>query len=176
MDRGRSRMRWWVAVLLAVAATGARAQTADEAELKAAYLLNFAMFVEWPGDETGTFNICQYGSDTLGSGASALARRTLHGRPIAVHKVTEKNMAGCDLLFIPAADQARIRDLTYGLRGSHVLTVSDAHDAARQGAAIGLAIHERRIVFEVNVAEARRNRLVISAKLLRLAQSVLDAP
>jgi hypothetical protein len=169
-------LQWLVVAAMLPAAVYARAESANEAELKAAYLLNFAMFVQWPASDRPTFLICQYGSDSLGSGATALTRRSLHGRPISVRKVTGKDLGDCAVLFIPASERARIRDLTQGLRGTHVLTVSDADGAAREGATIGLSVDGQKIVFDVNVAEARRNKLVISAKLLSLAQSITDAP
>ena len=169
-------LQWLVVAAMLPAAGHARAQSANEAELKAAYLLNFAMFVQWPASDRPSFVICQYGSDSLGSGATALTRRSLHGRPISVRKVTGKDLADCAMLFIPASERTRIRDLTHGLRGTPVLTVSDADGAVRQGATIGLSVDGQKIVFDVNVAEARRNKLVISAKLLSLAQSVMDAP
>jgi hypothetical protein len=169
-------MRWLILAAMLPAAVHAHADSANEAELKAAYLLNFAMFVQWPASDRSSFVICQYGSDSLGSGATALTRRSLHGRPISVRKVTGKELADCAVLFIPAAERARIRDLTQSLRGNHVLTVSDADGAAHEGATIGLSVNGQKIAFEVNVGEAKRNNLVISAKLLSLAQTVMDAP
>lgn len=169
-------MQWLAGVLMTGVTVASHAESAGEAELKAAYLFNFAMFVEWPARDLRTFTVCQYGGDTLGSGAAALARQSLRGKPIIVRSAPERGLGGCDLLYIPASDRARIRDLTQGLRGSNVLTVSDAPGAARSGAVIGLAVEGRRIVFEINVAEAKRNNLVISAKLLNLAQSVMDTP
>jgi hypothetical protein len=74
------------------------------------------------------------------------------------------------------SEKNRIRAITMALRGTHTLTVSDAPGAAREGAAIGISASGQKLVFEINVAEARRNNLVISAKLLSLAQSVMDAP
>lgn len=176
--RGRFTVlvRSLAALLLGFAATQAHAQSASEAELKAAYLLNFAMFVEWPANDQATFTICQYGGDSLGAGATALSRRNLKGKPITTRKVNIKDLAGCGVLFIPASDRARIRDLAQAVRGTGVLTVSDAEGAAREGATIGLSVSGQKIVFDVNVTEARRNNLVISAKLLSLANSVVEAP
>lgn len=157
------------------AAANAHAETAIEAELKAAYLLNFAQFIEWPREQ-GSFTICQYGSDTLGAGATALSRRTIRGKGITVRSVTGKALSGCDVLYIGAAEKSHIREITQMLRGTNTLTVSDAEGAARAGAVIGLSVQGQKIVFDVNLAEARRNNLVISAKLLSLAKSVMDAP
>lgn len=166
----------FVAAVLASTAANANAQTANEAELKAAYLLNFALFIEWPARERGSFTICQYGNDTLGAGAAALSRRTIRGKAITVRSVTGRAPSGCDVLYIGAAEKSLIRDITHALRGTTTLTVSDAEGAAREGAAIGLSVQGQKIVFDVNLAEARRNNLVISAKLLSLAKSVMDAP
>jgi hypothetical protein len=165
-----------VALLLALAAAESHAQTASEEELKAAYLLNFALFVQWPSGNRPTFTVCQYGSDSLGAGGEALARRNLRGKPIVTRRVNHRELADCAILYIPAADRPRIRDLAQAVRGMGVLTVSDAPGAAREGAVIGLSMAGQKIVFDVNVGEARRNNLVISAKLLSLAQSVVEVP
>lgn len=164
------------ALLLAVTTNGAHAQTATEAELKAAYLFNFALFVQWPDRGQPTFTICQYGADTLGPGAIALARRKLHGKAIAVRVVADNQFAGCDLLFIASSENQRIGTLTSNLRGMSVLTISDVPGAVRDGATIGLSVANQKIVFDINIAVARASNLVISAKLLNLAQSVVDTP
>ena len=57
-----------------------------------------------------------------------------------------------------------------------VLTISDAPGAVRDGATIGLSVANQKIVFDINIAAARTSNLVISAKLLDLAQSVVDTP
>jgi hypothetical protein len=162
-------------VIMSAAANAHAETTANEAELKAAYLLNFAQFIGWPLD-LPSFTICQYGNDTLGAGAAALSRRTIRGKGITVRSVTGKALSGCDVLYIGAAEKSRIREITQMLRGTNTLTVSDAEGAAKEGAVIGLSVQGQKIVFDVNLAEARRNNLVISAKLLSLAKSVVDAP
>jgi len=168
--------RWLAVALLAGAANGTNAQTATEAELKAAYLFNFALFVQWPDSRQPTFAICQHGADTLGAGAKALERRKLHGKPITVRNVADNEFTGCDLLFIASSENQRIRALTSNLHGMNILTVSDAPGAVKDGAMIGLSVANQKIVFDVNIAVARKSNLVISAKLLDLAHSVVETP
>lgn len=170
----RNTFAVWLALLPGLLASGAHAQSAREDELKAAYLYNFALFVEWPANDQANFTICQYGGDLLGAGAQALTRRNLRGKPIVTRKVTIKELAGCGILYVPASDRARIRDLAQAVRGTGVLVVSDAKGAAQEGAAIGLSLAGQKLIFDINVTEARRNNLVISAKLLSLAQSLVD--
>ena len=172
-----SALAGWLAFALLVATGyGAHAETATEAELTAAYLFNFALFVQWPDRGQPTFTICQYGADTLGAAAKALARRKLNGKAIAVREVADNQFTGCDLLYIASSENPRIKALTAGLRGMSVLTISDAPGAVRDGATICLSVANQKIVFDINIAVARASNLVISAKLLDLAQSVVDTP
>lgn len=151
----------------------APAQTASEEELKAAYLYNLALFVQWPErDNRPTFEICQYGVDALGPGGLALAKRELHGRPVKVRVVEGMPVKDCDLLYIPAVQKTDLRKLTASLDGDCVLTVSDIPGAIQQGVAIGLLEERRKIVFEVNLAATGAAELTIGARLLNLAVKV----
>lgn len=166
-----------ISALLAVMMNAAAAETAAEEELKAAYLYNLALFVQWPeSSRRPTFAICQYGADALGAGGLALTRRELHGRPVTVRVVDGMPVKDCDLLYIPAEQKTDLRELTASLDGDYILTVSDATDAIRQGVAIGLLEEHRKIVFAVNLAAARAAELAISARLLNLAVEVTGGP
>src|SRR3972149_1046834 len=121
-----------ISALLAVMMNAATAQPATEEELKAAYLYNLALFVQWPeSHHRETFNICQYGADALGPGGLALTRRELHGRPVTVRVVDGMLVDDCDLLYIPALQKTDLQELTASLDGVNVLTVSDVPDAIR---------------------------------------------
>ncbi len=162
-----------ISALLAVMMNDVPAQTASEEELKAAYLYNIALFVEWPEHHRRTtFDICQYGADALGPGGLALAKRALHGRPVIVRVVSGAPVKDCDLLYIPSVQKTDLRELMASLDGDCVLTVSDIPDAIQQGVAIGLLKERKKIVFEVNLAATGAAELTIGARLLNLAVKV----
>ena len=87
--------------------------------------------------------------------------------------VSTDDLRRCHLLFVPAAEQHRLRDIVTSVTGAPVLIVSDADGALEEGAAIELSSQIERVQFEVNLEAARRNHLVISSKLLRVARRVV---
>ncbi|MCB1833292.1 MAG: YfiR family protein, partial [Geminicoccaceae bacterium] len=68
-----------VVVAILVMATTARAEP-TEAQIKAAYLYNFAKFVEWPDQPAnGRFNICIDGDTEIIDAAATLEDKTVAG-------------------------------------------------------------------------------------------------
>jgi hypothetical protein len=172
-------LHWRAGLLLALLAAPACAQQASEADLKAALIYNFAVFVDWPaGSEHRSdplFHICVYGREVLGASLGTLEQRTVRGRRIATHRISESGQTRtCDLLFVAAAERRHLSNLLAATQGSAVLTISDAEAAARTGAMIGLAIEKEKMVFDINTGAARRNGLTISSKLLRLSRTVYE--
>jgi len=52
------------------------------------------------------------------------------------------------------------------------LTIADTESFLERGVMIGMTLDDNRITFEVNAGAARRAKLEISSKLLRLAKRV----
>jgi hypothetical protein len=82
--------------LLAIAATAghvhAEGSVADEYQVKAAFLFNFAKFVEWPADTfkaaDDPITICVWGQDPFGGALEDVVRnKTVAGRPFVVRQV-----------------------------------------------------------------------------------------
>jgi hypothetical protein len=53
-----------------------------------------------------------------------------------------------------------------------VLTVSDMDNFGRRGGMIRLVLDQNRVRFRINAEAARQNEVVISSKLLRMAEIV----
>src|SRR5205809_557895 len=70
-----------------------------EYQVKAAYVFNFAKFVEWPKtDSLGSLGICIYGKDPFdGFLDEAVRGKLVHGLPIAVNPMSPRQQrgAGC---------------------------------------------------------------------------------
>ena len=56
-----------------------------------------------------------------------------------------------------------------------VLTVSDAEGFARDGGMVGFVREGMQLRFDINREAARRGQLRLSAELLKVARSVIDA-
>lgn len=142
-----------------------------ESAVKAAYLTKFGIYVEWPDAAPDSpLNLCVAGEDPFGKALdSAAASQQPGNRPIAVRRLKAAAPdSGCDMLYIGGADPAAPQVID-SLRGSPVLTVSDARDS---GAIINFVIQDNRVRFEIDEAAAVQNNLVLSSKLLSLALNV----
>ena len=173
-----------MAALLMLAAAMAQAQSAEanEYELKAAFLFNFAKFVEWP---PGTFtaagdpiHICVLGPNPFGDALERLAQgRLAQSRRLQVEPTSNVIAAGqCQIVFIPEGNAPQSLQLFRNASVVGALTVGEGESFARDGGVINFVLRENRVGFEINVDAARRARLQISSKLLNLATIVHDAP
>jgi hypothetical protein len=153
-------------------------QTVDEYRVKAAFLYNFAKFVEWPAltDKTGKnpLRICVLGQDPFGSVlGDTVNGKTVLGRPFLVTNVPNVSQAAtCQILFISASEQKRIRSIIVQLRTPGVLTVGETEGFANQGGIVNFKLESGRVRLEINVEAAEQAKLRISSKVLSLAQIV----
>ena len=69
----------------------AGAQAVPEPQLRAAYLVNFLKYVEWPGGGA-TATICIYGRDTLSAHLAPYEGRSVQGRELLYAYCAERGM------------------------------------------------------------------------------------
>ena len=170
--------RGFVLVAALVAVSMAMAQTAEEYQVKAAFLYNFAKFVEWP---TQTFKtpqdpvvVCVLGHNPFGSALEeAIRGKSIEGRAFAFRQVAyAEDASACQILFVSSAEGKRFRSLCGNLRPAGILTVGEAPGFAADGGVINFKLDGGHVRFEINVDAAEREQLHISSKLLSLAQIV----
>jgi hypothetical protein len=156
----------------------AQAQNAEEYQVKAAFLYNFAKFVEWPAQAfkgpTDPTVICVLGQNPFGHALEeAVAGKTVAGRGIVTREVSDVKQAGsCQILFIGASERKRWSAILEGIKGGCILTVGESEEFAAKGGIIGLKLEDGKVRFEINVDAAEHAKLRISSKLLSLAQVV----
>lgn len=163
---------------LLLAAGCARAQPAlTDAQAKAAVLLNFARYVEWPerafASKEAGFVFCLAGRESLAAAAGSLEGRTLHNRPTQVRRVLGvEELRGCHVLYIAEAEERRQAPMLRAVAAEPVLSVGDAAGFTESGGAIGVMLDDGRLRFDINRAVLDGAQLRASANLLRLARSV----
>jgi hypothetical protein len=166
------------AVLLAQtpAANPATPEKPTEYDVKAAYLLNFGKFVRTFRTEAprSSFDICMLGHDPMGSSLDALASNsTIDGRPVRItHLPDISDAKSCEILFLGAAEENRIREDLAILGNADILTVSDAPDFLQHGGMIQFVLVSNHVRFAVNLDAVNHTHLVLSSELLRVASSV----
>ena len=152
------------------------AQGMTESQIKTAYVLNFAKFVEWPAGAIGAdkLTLCVVGNDVLGGALAALNGRKAGEREMRVvqRRNAEDNLRDCNVVFIGASEQRRFVAIVMAIGDSPALTISDIENFAEKGGNIGLGFRDNKIVFEVNIASIRKSRLRLPGQLLNLASYV----
>jgi ABC-type amino acid transport substrate-binding protein len=160
-----------VLIVLTAAAALAAALTShaqvSEAELKAAFVYNFALFTEWP-------------SDTLVDGQKLLICAPPDERQLeALRRLQNKTVAGHRIAVTGSASEAdRCHVVLYSrvlpaeAITAGALTVCDGPRFACADAVITLLPEGDRIRFDVDVTRAKARRLSLSSKLLRVARRV----
>ena len=156
--------------LFAALAAHSGAQSATlEYQVKAAYLLNFLKFVEFP-DAAGPINICVAGRNPFGTLLDETVRgERIQGRPVLARVILEPE-PNCHMIFVPreAATSAYLR----AARGSSTLTVGESPDFIMQGGIVNFVRQGNNIRFEIDPMAADQAKLRISSRLLQLATIV----
>ena len=165
-----------IAIVLAIAIP-VRAQSSLEYEVKAALLLNFARFIEWPAaafaDARAPIQICVFAPSPFGE----VLHRVVDGETVGERPVSSREVhnasdgAGCHLLFVPAGAEARA--LT-ALRHTapHTVTVGESPRFEQMGGAVNLVVASGRVRFNVNLQPVEERGVRISARMLHLATRV----
>ena len=147
----------------------------SEADVRAVYLFNFAVFVHWPPESfesaSSPFRYCTVGSQALRASLElALAGEKVGGRSLelidAGDPVTWRH---CHLFYLANATPAATAQLLARVRGSAVLTVGDSEAFVESGGMIALVRRGARLKTYINRDALADTGLQVSSKLLRLA-------
>jgi len=150
----------------------------SEYEIKSAWLLNFARFVDWP---TTAFESPQSpivigiaGKDPFGRLLEkAFSGKTVKGRSLLVKRMAvDQKLSRCHILFVSVSERRRFRDIFEKLRASAVLTVGEADGFLDEGGIVNFVLKEKSVRFEINVQAAQAASLKMEANLLKVAVSV----
>lgn len=160
----------------------AQAQATNEYQVKAAFLYNFAKFIEWApeafADERAPLPLCVIGEDPFGSALDqTINGKTVNGHPLLVKRLKwGENLRDCKILFISSSERKRLAPILESVKGAGGLTVSEMDGFARLGGVINFIVKDHKIGFEINVSAAERAPLKVSSKLLALAKVIKDDP
>jgi hypothetical protein len=164
----------------AVRSAAGDAGSPTEYELKGAFLLNFARFIEWPAEafpsDKTAFSICVFGADPFGAALDDIARgKTINNRELIIRRSNKPaEVKTCQLLFVGDADTKRLPELLENLKGTSVLVIGEIDGFAQRGGGMQFFMENGKVRFLVNVDAVQRAGLKVSSKLLALAQIVHD--
>ena len=162
------------------AASGAAAPVSREYMIKAAILYNLVKFARWPraafDHDESPFRLCVLGDDPFGLALASIDGKRVNDRRLQTTIIADTAEARrCHMVFVSASEQAQIKPLLAAIGTQPILTIADQPGFARAGGMINLKTVDNRSRFDVNIGAAKRAGLELSAKLLRLATTVIKS-
>ena len=165
-----------VLLLLVPGLCAAQGTGTSEYAVKAAFLFNFAKFVEWPegafrgSDEPLTF--CVLGEGPLGGELErAVAGKTVGGRATAVRRLSQlAGLAECRILFVASSERTRFDQILAAVGDRAILTVGEEEGFNRAGGIISFVVRQSRVRFRIERELAVRSGLRLSSRLLELSE------
>lgn len=156
--------------------TGAQAQSLEEHDVKAAFVLKLVNFVQWPSSNTNDLVIGFIGADATSDALQRqVAGKPVNGRRVVVRRLgLDGDLKACQMIFVGDSERKNTPSVLERVRGTSVLTVGESDGFGQHGGIINLLLNEGRIRFEVNPHGAERAHLQISSRLLSLATIVAD--
>ena len=148
-----------------------------EYQVKAAYLLNFTRYVEWPSRSlpaNAPLELCILGDDPFGETLDqAIRGRRSQGRSVIVRRVeSDEGVFGCHLVFVTDESWNQRRTLVASLTSRGILTVGNSDQFGRDGGVIGFVISNETVRFVINLKAMERSGLRISSRMLSLAMQL----
>jgi hypothetical protein len=153
----------------------AQSPASPEYEVKAVFLFNFTQFIQWPANsfpaDQAPLVIGIVGEDPFGS----YLKETVLGEKVNGHSIIVQHYGNmeevktCHILFVnlPEIDLDQVAE---SLKGRNTLTVSDAPNFLKHGGMIRFFKKNNKIQLQISLDPAKEANLVISSKLLRLAE------
>jgi hypothetical protein len=176
-----------VLVLIAVAlielpvSASAQDAVAMDYQVKAAFMVNFPKYVDWPADAFASTNspitVAVFGDENVAREFENMVQGgiVIEGHPVVLKRIQgESDLAGggFQILFIATSERARISTILEKLKGSPVLLVGESDNFLEQGGMVNLVPKNRKIRLQINLAAARQAHLRISSRLLVAADVV----
>jgi hypothetical protein len=163
-----------ISLLMGSGAWGA----ASEYELKAAFVYNFAKFVEWPPQALSptrdSIVLGVLAQDPEREAFKSLQGKMVQGRTLLVKTCTVSELKDCQMIFISAAADRWLGQALSAVRDLPVLTVTDEVEGQANRGIINLVTSGGKVRFQVDAGKARRLGFKISSQLLQLALSVYE--
>lgn len=169
-----------------------------EYQVKAAFIYNFIKFVDWPKGKIADSNditIGIIGKSPFGNAFEAVKSKKIKNKKLVIkyfpqleqykakHKDKYKDeykdkyqdaLKKCHILFICSSEKKHLKEIINFIKGSSVLTIGEMDGFLAAGGVIKFTMEEKKVRFEINITAAKRAKLKIRSKLLRLAKRVVE--
>jgi len=171
---------------------------ATEYQIKAAYIYNFLLFVQWPEpnipptetrlpkpsppDRRQTITIGIIGKDPFGDAFKDVEGKLIKHKKkklvIKRYSPYQKNITfdHCQVLFISSSERRNLGTILTRVKGKPILTIAETPGFLELGGMFRLLEKRRKIRWEINQTPVKLAKLKLNAQLLRNAVRVVQIP
>jgi hypothetical protein len=153
------------------------AQINNEADVKAAFIINFTKYIEWNNSDlenSSVFKIGVLGDTPIYESLKELSSKKVKNKHIeVVYFQNASALQECHLLYV--SSNMTLSDLKSSSNSSkckNTLVIGDKKDALVNGASINFIAVGDQLKFEINLQNINKNQLKVSSQLLQLATNV----
>lgn len=144
-----------------------------EYAVKAAYLLNFARYIEWPYElerrRGRQMTICSWRSDSFEGATTELEKRYLGDLKVVFSTIqNSSDVENCDLLFFKSQTEPELTAMSALLESNHVVSVTENSLTG----ILNFEIVDGQVRFDCNLSIAQRTGVRLGSQLLKLALRV----
>jgi hypothetical protein len=167
---------WTLAVALVIALTAGADDSSKEYKVKAAFIYNFAQFVDWPDSafvsSDAPFVVVIVGKDPFnGLLDRAVGGKSVGNRRAVVQHIDSIDQIGsCQILFVPQTDDDSLTQILKKIQDRPILAIGENENLPSLGGCCRFFTEDDRVRFEINLDAANAANLKISSKLLKLAR------
>ena len=146
--------------------------------VKSAFLFNFAKYTEWPessfSNSQNHLRVGFIGATKLSLVFSKLVKgKNIKGHPLQIEQVKElEDITHFHLIFL--GDKRKIEQAINLTKGKPILLISDVKEFINSGGIIEIRKKGRKVVFYLNLSQAKKANLAIHKKLEKLAIHTTD--
>jgi hypothetical protein len=152
------------------------AQVVSDPALRAAYLFNFAKFIEWPeatADVTTPLRVCSTDARVAEALIALVAGKTINGRAVTGARVSPVDgLRGCAIVHAGNLNDRDSKTVLATLAGQPTFAIGDSDRFTAIGGAAHFYLERGRLRFAINLDVVRRVGLRIDPGLLQMAQII----
>jgi hypothetical protein len=146
----------------------------------AALTLNVARFTRWPevafSDAPDTLNLCVFGDNVVQQSFNNIENKIINNKTIHIINISRlRHLNRCQLLYLSELNRNKLLPLLVEMKGKAVLTVGENMRFVQAGGMVGLEKINGRIQLIINLPTVKHSKLVISSRILKLA-NIVDFP
>lgn len=178
------RVAWfWLACgiigLHSVAIQAQVLETENAFKIKAAFLLNFAKYTEWPPSvflaTNSPVRIGILGEDPFGEIMEATVKgRLVHERSVVIQRGRRADeLLDCHIVYVSSSESSRIPGIVAEFKAKPTLLVGDDPDFLNRGGMIHFRIKQGRMGFAVHLDTVRSAGLTVRSRMLDSASEVV---